>query len=109
LSGGEQQMLAIGRALMGDPDVMLMDEPSEGLAPIVIEQLTHTISRLRDETSMSILLVEQHVDVALDFAVRIVVMDRGRIAYDGASSELMADTERMHALVGIGGRRAPNT
>ena len=102
LSGGEQQMLAIGRALMTDPRVLLMDEPAEGLAPIVVEALTETIIRLRDETAMTIALVEQHVDMALEFAPRVVVMDRGRIAFDGASRELKTDTARMHALVGIG-------
>ena len=102
LSGGEQQMLAIGRALMTNPRVLLMDEPSEGLAPIVVEALTETIIKLRDETAMTIALVEQHVDMALEFAPRVVVMERGQIAFDGASEELKADTQRMHALIGIG-------
>jgi branched-chain amino acid transport system ATP-binding protein len=102
LSGGEQQMLAIGRALMGDPSVLLMDEPSEGLAPIIIEQLGESIRRLRDETNMTILLVEQHVDMALDFAPRVIALERGRITFDGDSAALRADDERMNALVGIG-------
>lgn len=102
LSGGEQQMLAIGRALMSDPRVLLMDEPSEGLAPIVVEALTQTIIELRDNTAMTIALVEQHVDMALEFASRVVVLDRGQVSFDGASEELQADTQRMHALIGIG-------
>lgn len=101
LSGGEQQMLAVGRALMGDPSVLLMDEPSEGLAPVIVEQLGETIRSLREETAMTIVLVEQHVDMALAFAPRVVVMERGRIAFDGASEVLGGDEERMDALIGL--------
>lgn len=83
LSGGEQQMLAIGRALMGNPKVLLMDEPSEGLAPVVVEQLKKGLMRLRDETGLTIILVEQNSRLALSFANRCLVMNRGRIVHDG--------------------------
>ena len=101
LSGGEQQMLAIGRALMGNPSVLLMDEPSEGLAPVIIEQLSAAIAALRDGSGLTILLVEQHVELALEFSPRCVVMERGRVVFDGASATLRDDEQRMDALVGL--------
>ncbi|MFT5391857.1 MAG: branched-chain amino acid transport system ATP-binding protein [Gammaproteobacteria bacterium] len=101
LSGGEQQMLAIGRALMGNPSVLLMDEPSEGLAPVIIEQLSAAIAALRDESGLTILLVEQHVELALAFSPRCVVMERGRVVFDGTSATLRDDEQRMDALVGL--------
>ena len=103
LSGGEQQMLAIGRALMGDPKLLLMDEPSEGLAPVIVEELGRSIAKLRDSTGMSIVLVEQHTRFALGFSTRCLVMDRGRVAFDGASAELKAAPEKLHQLIGVGG------
>ncbi len=90
LSGGEQQMLAIARALVGNPTVLLMDEPTEGLAPIIVEQLAATIKALGEDEGMAIVLVEQHADLALDFAPRSIVMDRGRIVYDGPSADARA-------------------
>ena len=84
LSGGEQQMLSIARALMTNPSVLLMDEPTEGLAPVIVEALTAVLLRLRDEGGLSIILVEQNSRVALEFSPRTVVMDKGRIVYDGA-------------------------
>jgi branched-chain amino acid transport system ATP-binding protein len=103
LSGGEQQMLAIARALMGGPRVLLMDEPSEGLAPIIVEELVGAIEGLRDETAMSIVLVEQKARLALEFAPRAVVMDRGRIVYDGGSRALRDDPGRLNQLFGLAG------
>jgi branched-chain amino acid transport system ATP-binding protein len=100
LSGGEQQMLSIARALLTNPTVLLMDEPSEGLAPVIVEALTAAILRLR-ESGLSIVLVEQNIRVALAFSDRTVVMDRGRIVYDGASAALRDDPEKLAALVGI--------
>ena len=88
LSGGEQQMLSIGRALMGNPRVLLMDEPSEGLAPVIVEELERTTARLRDEAGVTIVLVEQHIRFALSFSSRCLVINRGRIVFDGASDEL---------------------
>ena len=101
LSGGEQQMLAIGRALVGNPRVLLMDEPTEGLAPVIVEELQVTFARLRDEAGMTILLVEQNSRVALDFAERCIVMSGGRIAFDGDSASLRADGALLEKLIGV--------
>jgi branched-chain amino acid transport system ATP-binding protein len=101
LSGGEQQMLAIARALVGNPSVLLMDEPTEGLAPIVVEQLAAVIRDLRADAAMAMLLVEQHAELALELAPRCLVMDRGRIVHDGPSAALARDRERLQALVGV--------
>jgi branched-chain amino acid transport system ATP-binding protein len=101
LSGGEQQMLAIARALVGNPSVLLMDEPTEGLAPVVVEQLAAVIRDLGAEGEMAMLLVEQHAELALEIAPRCIVMDRGRIVHDGSSVELARDRERLQTLVGV--------
>ena len=101
LSGGEQQMLAIARALLTNPSVLLMDEPTEGLAPVLVETLTEVLSRLRAESALSIILVEQNSRVALNFSPRTVIMDKGHIVYDGASEPLRADPERLAELIGI--------
>jgi branched-chain amino acid transport system ATP-binding protein len=99
LSGGEQQMLAIARALLTNPQVLLMDEPTEGLAPVIVEALAQVLRRLRAAGGLSIVLVEQNSRLALDFSERTVVMDKGRIAYDGASAALRADPDRLARLV----------
>jgi branched-chain amino acid transport system ATP-binding protein len=101
LSGGEQQMLSIARALLTNPSVLLMDEPTEGLAPVIVEALAAALLRLRGEGGLSIVLVEQNSRVALAFSSRTVVMDKGRIVYDGASAELSADPERLAGLIGV--------
>ena len=103
LSGGEQQMLAIGRALMGNPKVLLMDEPSEGLAPVVVEELQKGMTRLRDEAGLTIILVEQNSRLAMGFAPRSVVMSRGRVMFDGESAALAADDELLTSLLGVEG------
>jgi branched-chain amino acid transport system ATP-binding protein len=103
LSGGEQQMLSIARALLTNPAVLLMDEPTEGLAPVLVEALTAALASLRDTSDLSIVLVEQNSRVALEFSARAVVMDKGRIVYDGPSSALRADQERLAELIGITG------
>jgi len=102
LSGGEQQMLAIARALLGNPRVLLMDEPSEGLAPVVVEQLVRAVRSLTADNSISILLVEQRIEVALDLAERYVVMDRGRVVQDGATADLRERKDELPGLMGLG-------
>ena len=101
LSGGEQQMLAIGRALIGNPTVLLMDEPSEGLAPVIVEELARAVKRLAQEGGLALILVEQNSRLALDIAPRAVVMDRGQVVYDGASETLRNDPAKLEHLIGV--------
>jgi len=95
-------MLAIARALVGNPAVILMDEPSEGLAPVIVEELTRAIRHLVDAQGLTLVLVEQNTRLALDISPRIVVMDRGRITYDGASEPLRQSRETLDRLIGVG-------
>lgn len=90
LSGGEQQMLAIARALVADPQLLLLDEPSEGLAPVIVEQIADVLRVVRDE-GISVLLVEQRLDFCLALAQRIYVLETGRIVFDGTTKEFEAD------------------
>ena len=99
LSGGEQQMLAIGRALMGNPSLLLMDEPLEGLAPIIVESLLKALKRLIAEDSLAVVLVEQHAKLALQVTQSALVLNRGRVSYSGPSAELLADPQRLTSLV----------
>src|SRR5690606_33540731 len=104
LSGGEQQMLAIARALVGNPAVLLMDEPSEGLAPVIVEELTRAVKQLAQAEGLALLLVEQNTRVALQISPRTIVMDRGRIVFDGASEELQRDPVKLEKLIGVAHR-----
>jgi branched-chain amino acid transport system ATP-binding protein len=101
LSGGEQQMLAIGRALMGNPSLILMDEPLEGLAPVIVDALLAGLERLKGEAGLAMLLVEQHARLALAFAEQAIVLDRGRIVFSGPSRDLLAAPDRLDALMGV--------
>jgi len=99
ISGGEQQMLAIGRALMGNPTLLLMDEPLEGLAPIIVESLLKALARLIREEALTVVLVEQHAKLALEVTQDALVLNRGRVSYLGTSAELLADPQRLTSLI----------
>ena len=107
LSGGEQQMLAMGRALMGNPTLLLLDEPLEGLAPVIVDTLLAGLDRLKREDRLALLLVEQHAKLALELAQIAIILDRGAIVFTGTSQELLDAPERLNALMGVGGRQAP--
>ena len=100
LSGGEQQMLAIGRALMGNPRLLLMDEPSEGLAPLIVAEVKRTLLRLKEE-GHSILLVEQNVKLALDLADEVVILNTGRVAFNGSAGEVRSDQALITQHLGV--------
>ena len=100
-SGGEQQMLAIARALMTNPALLLLDEPLEGLAPIIIEELSAAIRRMTSEGSNAFILVEQHADIALSLTQAAIVIERGRIIHSGSSAPLLADHAALDRLVGL--------
>jgi len=104
LSGGEQQMLSIARALIGNPSVVLMDEPSEGLAPVIVEELARAVKRLAEMDRLTLIVVEQNTRLALSIAPRTVIMDRGRVIYDGASETLKDDPEMLERMIGVSKR-----
>ena len=100
LSGGEQQMLAIGRALMGNPRVLLLDEPSEGLAPLIVAEVGRTIKRLKEE-GQSIVLVEQNIQLALDVADQAVILNTGRCVFAGTAGEILNNEELIAQNLGV--------
>ncbi len=109
LSGGEQQMLAVGRALVLNPRLILLDEPLEGLAPIIVEELMGALTRITREEGLSAILVEQNAQKILGVTDRAVILERGMVVYAGDSAALMADREAMEKYIGVsegGPRRA---
>jgi len=100
LSGGELQMLAIGRALMGNPRVLLLDEPSEGLAPLIVAEVGHTIRRLKEE-GQSIVLVEQNIKLALDVADQAVILNTGRCVFSGMADHVSNNEELIAQNLGV--------
>jgi branched-chain amino acid transport system ATP-binding protein len=99
LSGGELQMVAIARVLLGSPGLVLLDEPSQGLAPRLVQEVMRVVRRMREE-GVGVLLVEQNIDTALEVADRAYVLDRGRVAYDGSAAALRADAALRRRLLG---------
>ncbi|WP_420177570.1 ABC transporter ATP-binding protein [Kerstersia gyiorum] len=102
LSGGEQQMLAIGRALMTNPRMLLLDEPMEGLAPIIVEELARAIMQLCEEDGLPSIIVEQHPVLALSMTHQAIVLERGAVCHAGASRDLATDGALLQRLLGVG-------
>jgi branched-chain amino acid transport system ATP-binding protein len=101
LSGGEQQMLAIARALIGNPKVLLLDEPFEGLAPALVDNLVDALRRIHVDSGMAMILVEQHAQLILDLMPEAMVLDRGQVRWHGASTALASNNEQLASLIGL--------
>jgi branched-chain amino acid transport system ATP-binding protein len=101
LSGGEQQMLAIARALMTNPQLLLLDEPMEGLAPIIVQELVRVVRKLISDEGLSVIVVEQHARLALSMTRHAIVLDRGRIVHQGSSASLLEDRATLDRLVAV--------
>jgi branched-chain amino acid transport system ATP-binding protein len=102
LSGGEQQMLTTARSILGQPSVLLLDEPLEGLAPVICDELMAAFTVLAETRAVTILLVEQRLRAALDFAETVMILERGRLAWTGTPSQLRAEPETVDRLLGVG-------
>jgi branched-chain amino acid transport system ATP-binding protein len=102
LSGGEQQMLSTARAILGRPSLLLLDEPLEGLAPVICEELMEAFTRLASGGDMTVLLVEQRLEAALDFAEKVLLLERGRVVWSGTSAELRANDGLIENYIGVG-------
>ena len=100
LSGGEQQMLAIGRALVINPSVILLDEPSQGLAPMIVDLVIDMLLKLKNE-GMSIILIEQNLQMALDIADRVYILDQGQVVFNGKCQELRDNKELTISFLGV--------
>lgn len=103
LSGGEQQMLTIGRSLMGNPELLLLDEPTEGLAPLIARDVANMVLQLKEEYGLSILIVEQFSTRVLEYADICYVMDRGKVVFTGTPEEIKKDEKLQHELLGVTG------
>ena len=103
LSGGEQQMLSTARSILGKPTVLLLDEPLEGLAPVICEELMVVFSKLASGGEMTVVLVEQRIQSALDFADHAIILERGRVAWSGTPVELATQPDVVERLLGVGG------
>jgi branched-chain amino acid transport system ATP-binding protein len=101
LSGGEQQMLAIGRALMVNPALLLLDEPMEGLAPIIVQELMGVIRELVEDSGMAVIVVEQHAKLALSLTRQAIVLERGRVVHRASSEALLSDPATLHRMVAV--------
>lgn len=101
LSGGEQQMLTTARTILGRPSILMLDEPLEGLAPVICDELMAALTRLASGGDMTILLVEQRIRAALDFADQVLILERGRIAWSGTPAALRASPQTVEGLLGV--------
>jgi branched-chain amino acid transport system ATP-binding protein len=101
LSGGEQQMVAIARTLMTNPELLLLDEPLEGLAPIVVEELTAAMRRMSEKEGMALILVEQHAEIALSLTEDAVILERGIVTHRARSADLLKDSAVLDRYLGL--------